>query len=77
MTTATDTPADNLVDMDGEVLRKLRLSRGLTQEALARRAGISRSYVAEIERGHKRPRILIAKSLARSLKSDLDSLLGA
>jgi transcriptional regulator with XRE-family HTH domain len=35
----------------GEVLRSHRVTAGLTQSALARRAGISGKYVSEIERG--------------------------
>lgn len=75
MTTATDIPADNLVDIDGQAMRRYRDLHRMTQETLARRAAISRSYVAEIERGTKRPRIHIAKALARGLHVKLEEIL--
>ncbi len=37
----------------GERVRKLRLERGLTQEALAARAGLHSTYVGGIERGER------------------------
>lgn len=60
--------------MDGEKLRKLRDARHLSQNDLARQAGISRSYIAEIERGERRPRMLVANAIAKSLRVDLDAL---
>ncbi len=41
--------------MLGEELRKARESAGLTQEELAHRAGIHRTYVSLLERGRKSP----------------------
>ena len=35
----------------GQRIRELRKDRGLTQEALAARAGIDRAYMGHIERG--------------------------
>lgn len=62
------------VSMDGEKLRKIRDARHLTQTQLARKAGISRSYIAEIERGDRRPRMLVANAIARTLRVDLGDL---
>ena len=46
----------------GEVIRRRRIAAGWSQEAFADRAGLSRSYSGEVERGHSIP------SLATSLK---------
>ena len=37
----------------GKKVRKLRKEQGLTQEALAARANLDRSYMGHIERGEK------------------------
>ncbi len=41
--------------MVGEELRKVREAQGLTQEALAAKARMDRSFISEIERGEKTP----------------------
>lgn len=35
------------------IIRRLRLARGLTQEALAAEAGLDRTFVSAIERGRR------------------------
>ena len=65
----------NQVTIDGETLRQMRDAAGWSQERLARQAGISRSYVAEIERGQRKPRMLVANAIAKSLRVDLERLL--
>lgn len=52
----------------GQVLRTLRLERGLSQEALALEAGIQRNYVSLIERGINQPTITIIFKLASALE---------
>ena len=54
----------------GEDLRKARLHAGLTQEALARRAGITRQKVIELEKG--KPGVAMATYLAMADVLDLD-----
>src|SRR5438045_4192695 len=55
----------------GALLRRLRLGAGLTQEALAERAGISARAVGELERQHDRlPRLDSATMLADALGLD-------
>jgi transcriptional regulator with XRE-family HTH domain len=51
----------------GQVLRALRLERGLSQEALALEAGIQRNYVSLIERGINQPTITTIFKLASAL----------
>ncbi len=45
-------------------LRQLRRSREMTQEELARRAGLSKGAVCDIELGRRKPSLESAKMLA-------------
>ncbi len=57
----------------GSLLRKYRLARSLTQEALAAEAGLSRDAIALLERGARRsPRPDTVALLARALKLSAD-----
>lgn len=66
------------VDSDddfGTRLRLLRRSRGLTQDGLARQAGLQVSTVARLEQGALRnPRMHTLRKLARALESTVDVL---
>ena len=52
----------------GRVLRDLRKSRGLSQEALAYEAEVQRNFVSLIERGHNQPSIGTLWKLAGALQ---------
>ena len=52
----------------GNVLRRLRADRGLSQEALAFESGLSRTYIAYLEQGRYNPTLLSVLRLARGLK---------
>src|SRR6266851_1919630 len=60
----------------GEVLRRAREARGLTQLDLARRAGISRQALGAIEAGTYQPGVAVAIALARELGDSVESLFG-
>ena len=49
-------------------LRRLRVSRGISQEQLAVDAGIDRTYVGGIERGKENPTVSILARLAAALE---------
>lgn len=55
-------------------VRQLRESKGWTQEILAGRAGLDRSYVAGIEAGLRNPSTRALAKLARSLGVTLSGL---
>ncbi len=61
----------------GERVRNVRVSRGLTQVELARRAGISRQALGAIEAGLYQPSVTVALSLARELGETVESLFAA
>jgi DNA-binding XRE family transcriptional regulator len=61
--------------LDGESpLRVYRNLRGLTQAALAERAGVNRVTVAEIETGRKQGSVATLRALAGALDVTLDDL---
>jgi len=49
-------------------LKKFRAARGMTQEALALKAGISRTYIARLELGQQDPSLGTLEKLAKALK---------
>lgn len=59
----------------GTKLRKLRKSKGLTQEKFAEKAKIDFSYLNLIEAGKRNPTLKIIAKLARSLGVKLEELM--
>lgn len=51
-----------------------REHRGMTQEVLAKKAGISTPYLSQIETGARKGSVKVMKALARTLKVPLDIL---
>ncbi len=52
----------------GTVLRKKRLGKKFTQEALSLESSLSRAYISELEMGHKDPSLFTIFKLATALK---------
>lgn len=50
-------------------IRRLRFERGMTQEELALRVGVSRQTVMSIERGATNPSVLLAFKVAMALQA--------
>ena len=50
-----------------EVLRELRLKAELSQEALAKLAGLHRTYISQLERGVRRPSLEVAMQISEVL----------
>ncbi len=61
---------------DGAVVRRARIARGLTQDQLARRAGLSRQALGAIESGVYQPGVGAALALARELGHTVEALFG-
>ena len=57
-----------------ENMRKARLFKGLSQEELARQAGISRQTVNMMERGDYNPSVSLALRICWILECTLDDL---
>jgi len=58
----------------GQRVSRLRHNAGLTQDALAERCGIYRTYLSRIEAGAANPTIVVVAALAGALQVPLDSL---
>jgi transcriptional regulator with XRE-family HTH domain len=52
----------------GRQIKTLRLSRGMTQDALAERCGIFRTYLSRIESGSANPTLVVIEALAGALE---------
>jgi len=57
----------NILRQVGLNVRRLRLGRDLSQEALAFEADIALNYLSEIERGLRNPTMLVVDRLAKAL----------
>ncbi len=55
-------------------LKKLRRDRGLSQEELAAKAGISRTYLARLETARQDPTLATLEKLAKALRVKLEML---
>jgi transcriptional regulator with XRE-family HTH domain len=58
----------------GNRLRELRSASGVSQEELAHRAGLHRTYLGGIERGERNPSLANLYKLAEALGVDLATL---
>ena len=58
----------------GQRVKQLRLQKGLSQEALAEKCGLDRTYVSGIERGVRNPTLEVLHIIANGLNIDLASL---
>jgi transcriptional regulator with XRE-family HTH domain len=56
-------------------LRQIRQGKGLSQEELADRAGLHRTYVGSVERGERNISIDNIERLAKALEIDIIELL--
>ena len=71
--TSVDRPAAMAVL--GSTVRRLRTNRGISQEELADRAGLHRTYISSIERGQRNPALVSIIRLAQALGVDPSALL--
>lgn len=58
---------ENIQHVVGRNVRQARQAVGLSQEALADKAGIDRTYVSGVERGVRNPTVIIVARLAEAL----------
>jgi CheY-like chemotaxis protein len=67
--------AAELKTLLGNAIRRKRSALGISQEELAARAGLHRTYVSDVERGARNPSLESVDKLARALELSLPKLL--
>jgi two-component system, response regulator len=60
----------------GTAIKSERSQLGISQEELANRAGLHRTYVSDVERGARNPSIASIEKLAQALKLSVSALFG-
>ena len=58
----------------GIVLKQLRRQRGLTQEELAAKAALHRTYISDVERGARNLSITCLRRLSNALETPLSEI---
>lgn len=58
----------------GESVRKLRVMHGLSQQELANKAGLHRTYIGMIERAEKNITLVNIKKITNALEIDIKEL---
>lgn len=65
---------DALINGADHPLRIWREYRGLTQDALAKKAGVGKSYISQIETGGREGSVSVYRGIAKALQVDIDDL---
>jgi transcriptional regulator with XRE-family HTH domain len=68
-------PMDDLRDIVGRNLRRLRNEKGWSQEELAFRAKVDRSYISQLETGTYSASVTMLGKLAKALGIDASDFL--
>ena len=58
----------------GSKIRKLRLEKGITQIELAKKAGISNTYLSDIENERTNPSLKTLFKIAKALETNFDTI---
>lgn len=68
---------DEVLELVGPRLRRVREQRGITLTEVARTTGISKSTLSRLENGQRRPSLELLLPLAQAYRVPLDDLVGA
>lgn len=64
-----------ILELFGQNVRKLRVERGLSQEQLADKAGLHRTYIGMIERAEKNITLCNIEKIANALDASVRDLI--
>lgn len=65
----------NIQKKFGEKLKKIRTEKGLSQEKLAFKSGLHRTYISDIERGSRNVSLINIEKIAKALEISNNELL--
>ncbi len=63
-----ETTDSNLISDLGEAIRRERAALGISQDELARRSRLHRTYISDLERGTRNPSVESVQKIARALQ---------
>lgn len=66
---------ESLQQQFGDILRRRREDAGFSQESLATKAKLHRTYISMLERGLRVPTLVVIKKLALALGTTMASLM--
>jgi len=58
----------------GKAVQRLRAEKGLSQEELAHRADLHRTYISGVERGTRNPTVTVLEKIATALETTIGKL---
>ena len=65
----------NTLEKFGYILKKIRIQKNISQELLAEKSGLHRTYISSLERGHRNPTLLTMKEISRALNLNLSTII--
>ncbi len=66
---------ENIIKRFGRKVREERVKKNLSQEKLAEKAGLHRTYIGMVERGEKNITLNNIEKIAKALKISISALL--
>jgi len=70
-----DAQTRKLLSQFGDRVREARRDKGFSQEVLAERSGLHRTYIGTVERGERNPALVNLVRIADALEVDVSSLM--
>jgi transcriptional regulator with XRE-family HTH domain len=67
---------DKALQRIGNKLQAARKLKGFTQEQVAEKVGITRSYYAQVERGERNPTTTVITAIIHALGAEITDVLG-
>ena len=56
------------------IVQKIRMEKGFTQEALAEKVGVTRQTIIAIEKGNYTPSVMLALKIAHAFKLPVEAI---